>query len=98
MALWWGFFGTLSCFSARYFPGMDTERSKELWDRLENEPERAYRAIESYPRLPSGERPLVEAYTVHVGNPDAVKPSEAWAGCSREFAWREQEAAYDDQV
>ena len=77
---------------------MDTERSKELWDRLENEPHRAYWAFESCLRAPSGERSVVEAYTVHVGIPDAVEPSETWAGWSREFAWRERAVAYDDQV
>jgi hypothetical protein len=45
-------------FSIRYASGMDTERSKELWDRLENEPERAYRAFECYLSLPSTPRRL----------------------------------------
>jgi hypothetical protein len=39
----------LCFFSIRYASGMDTERSKELWDRLENEPERTYRAFECLP-------------------------------------------------
>src|SRR5688572_28341234 len=70
---------------------MDTEK-RELWDRLENEPERAYRAFESYLALPSGERTLLEAYRRHVGNPHAVKPSDTWSGWSRQFAWRERAA------
>jgi hypothetical protein len=41
---------------------MDIEKSRELWDRLENEPERAYRAFESYRNLPSKERTLIAAY------------------------------------
>ena len=53
---------------------MDTEKKKELWDRLENEPERAYRAFESYRSLPSGERTLIAAYRRHVGNPNAANP------------------------
>jgi hypothetical protein len=57
-----------------YDPGMDTEKKKELWVRLENEPERAYRAFESYRSLPRGERTLIEAYRQHVGNPHAAKP------------------------
>jgi hypothetical protein len=77
---------------------MDTERSKELWDRLENEPERAYRAFESYLALPSGKRTVIEAYRVHVGNPEAVKPSDTWVRWSSEFAWRERAAAYDDHM
>jgi hypothetical protein len=76
---------------------MDTEK-RELWDRLENEPERAYRAFESYLGLPSGERTVVEAYRSYVGNPDAIKPSDTWVRWSREFAWRERAAAYDDHL
>src|SRR5829696_4415470 len=75
---------------------MDTK--KELWDRLENEPDRAYRAFESFLSLPSGERTLLEAYRRHVGNPDAAKPSDTWSGWSSTFAWRERAAAYDDHL
>jgi hypothetical protein len=77
---------------------MDIEKKKELWDRLENEPERAYRAFESYRNLPSAERTLIEAYRQHVGNRDAVKPSDTWSRWSSEFAWRERAAAYDDHL
>jgi hypothetical protein len=77
--------------------GMDTQK-RELWDRLANEPERAYRAFESYRKLPSGERTLIAAYRRHVGNPDAVKPSDTWSGWSNTFAWRERAAAYDDHL
>ncbi len=73
---------------------MDTEKKKELWDRLENEPERAFRAFEVYRNLPGRERTLIEAYRQHVGNPDAVKPSDTWSRWSSEFAWRERAAAY----
>lgn len=76
---------------------MDTQKT-ELWDRLENEPERAYRAFESFLSLPSGERTLLGAYRQHVGNPDAVKPSDTWSGWSSSFAWREKAAAYDDHI
>jgi hypothetical protein len=75
---------------------MDTK--KELWDRLENEPERAYRAFECFLGLPGGERTLLEAYRRHVGNPDAAKPSDTWSGWSSSFAWRERAAAYDDHL
>jgi hypothetical protein len=81
-----------------YDPGMDIEKKRELWDRLENEPERAYRAFESYRNLPSGERTLIEAYRQHVGNPHAAKPSDTWSRWSREFAWRERAAAYDAHI
>jgi hypothetical protein len=76
---------------------MDTQK-RELWDRLENEPERAYRAFESFLSLPSGERTLLEAYRQHVGNPDAAKPSDTWSGWSSSFAWRERAAVYDDHI
>src|SRR5215213_769212 len=76
---------------------MDIQK-KELWERLENEPERAYRAFESFLALHSSERTLLEAYRQHVGNPDAVKPSDTWSGWSSRFAWRERAAAYDDHL
>jgi hypothetical protein len=76
---------------------MDTQKN-ELWDRLENETERAYRAFECYLALPSGERTLLGAYRRHVGNPDAVKPSDTWSRGSSTFAWRERAAAYDDHL
>jgi hypothetical protein len=73
---------------------MDIDK-RELWDRLENEPEGAYRAFEAYRHLPSAERTLIEAYRQHVGNPDAAKPSDTWSRWSSAFAWRERAAAYD---
>ena len=76
---------------------MDTEK-RETWDRLENEPERAYRAFECFLSLSSSERTLLRAYRQHVGNPDAVKPSDTWSGWSSQFAWRERAAAYDDHL
>src|SRR5215218_4077803 len=76
---------------------MDTQK-RELWDRLENEPERAYRAFECFLSLPSSERTLLAAYRNHVDNPDAVKPSDTWSGWSNAFAWRERAAAYDDHL
>jgi hypothetical protein len=76
---------------------MDTEK-RELWDQLENESERGYRAFESYLNLPSGERTLLEAYRHHVGNPAVIKPSDTFRGWSQRFAWRERAAAYDDHL
>jgi hypothetical protein len=76
---------------------MDTQ-DRELWDRLENEPRRAFEAFQTFMRLPSGDRTLIAAYRQHVGNPEAVKPSDTWVGWSREFAWRERAAAYDDHI
>jgi hypothetical protein len=80
---------------------MDTEKSggaKELWDRLENEPERAYLAFEAFLALPSRERTLLKAYRVHVGNPHAANPSDTWSRWSGEFAWRERAAAFDEHL
>ena len=71
---------------------------RELWDRLENEPERAYRAFEGFLSLPSDHRTIVEAYRVYVGNADAEKPSDTWSRWSNTFAWRERAAAYDDHL
>jgi hypothetical protein len=73
-------------------------QNRELWDRLENEPERAYRAFESFLSLPSGERTLLGAYRQHVANPGAAKPSDTWSRWSSQFAWRERAAAYDDHL
>jgi hypothetical protein len=78
-----------------YDPGMDIEKKKELWDRLENEPERAYRAFESYRNLPSGERTLIEAYRQHVGDPNAAKPSDTWSRWFNQYGWRERARAHD---
>ena len=83
---------------SRYDLGIDIEKKKELWDRLENEPERAYRAFESYLNLPSGRRSLLDAYRHHVGNPAVIKPSDTFNGWSRRFAWRERTRAHDDHM
>ena len=76
---------------------MDTEK-RELWNQLENESERGYRAFESYLNLPSGERTLLEAYRHHVGNPAVIKPSDTFRGWSQQFAWRERAMAFDDHI
>jgi hypothetical protein len=76
---------------------MDNEK-RELWDRLANEPESAYRAFEGFLTLPSGERTFLEAYRRHVGNPEVAKPSDTWNRWSHEFVWRERAAAYDDHL
>jgi hypothetical protein len=73
---------------------MDTEK-RELWDRLSNESERAHRAFQTFLRLPSDARTVVEAYRIHVDNREAAKPSDTWARWSRDFAWAERASAYD---
>ena len=77
---------------------MGIEKSRELWDRLDNEPERAHRAFQIFLNLPSDHRTVVDAYRGHVGNPEAVKPSDTWARWSRDFAWTERASAYDDHL
>jgi hypothetical protein len=77
---------------------MDSAKPKELWDRLQNEPERAYQAFESYRSLAGGERTILAAYRSYVGNPDAAKPSDTWSGWASQFAWRERALAYDDYL
>jgi hypothetical protein len=69
---WWVFWRA-NFLSGRYDDVIGTEKSgtKELSDPLENEPERAYRAFESFLALPVNERTLLEAYRGHVGNPNA---------------------------
>ncbi len=89
--------GTTNFFRNRYDSGIETYK-RELWDRLENEPARAYQAFQSFLGLPSGERTLLGAYRRHVGNPDAAKPSDTWNGWSSTFAWRERATAYDDHL
>ena len=98
MASWWGFCRATNFFLIGYDPGMDIEKKEELWDRLENEPERAYLAFEVFLGLPGGERTLLGAYRRHVGNPGAAKPSDTWSGWSGSFAWRKRAAAYDDHL
>jgi hypothetical protein len=73
---------------------MKTEK-RELWDRLNNESERAHRAFQTFLNLPSNDRTVIEAYRSHVGNPEAAKPSDTWARWSRDFAWSERASAYD---
>src|SRR5919107_2990377 len=92
------FRGVTNFSQTMYDPGMDIEKKRELWDRLENEPERAHRAFECYRTLPSAQRTLIEAYRQHVGNPHAAKPSDTWSRWSRDFAWRERAAAYDAHI
>jgi hypothetical protein len=95
--LWWVRTGATYFSRNRYDAVMDIEK-RELWDRLENEPDRAYGAFECFLSLPSGERTLLAAYRGHVGNPDAAKPSDTWSGWSNAFAWRERAVAYDDHL
>lgn len=75
-----------------------TKKEKELWDRLATESERAYRAFEFYLALPPGERTVVAAYKAYTGNPEATKVSDTWTGWSRQYAWRERAAAYDEHM
>jgi hypothetical protein len=74
----------------------NAKKPKELWERLANESERAYRAFQYFLALPSGERTVAAAYKAYTGNPDAPKPSDTCTRWSGQFAWRERALAYDD--
>src|SRR5215213_10320780 len=76
---------------------MDTEK-RELWDQLSNESERAYRAFQTFLRLPSNDRTVIGAYRSHVNNPTAHKVSDTWARWSRDFAWAERANAYEQAM
>src|SRR5215203_4932724 len=76
---------------------METQK-RELWDRLENEPERAFRAFEAFLSLPSGDRTLVAAYRYYVDNPNASKPSDTWVAGAHRYAWKERAGAYDAHI
>jgi len=76
---------------------MDTER-RELWDQLQNEPKRAFHAFQTFLRLPSGSRTVVEAYRRHVDNPQATRVSDTWTKWSKTFAWSPRAEAYDHHL
>ena len=94
MALSWVISGATYFASEVYDAVMDTEK-RELWHQLSNESERAYRAFQTFLRLPSNDRTVIGAYRSHVGNRSAIKPSDTWARWSRDFAWAERASAYD---
>ena len=75
---------------------MDTE--KQIWDRLDGEPSRAYEAFQTFVSLPSGERTMVTAYRQFVGNAAASKVSDAWNAWARRYAWKERTRAYDAYI
>ena len=69
-----------------------------MWDQLANEPKRAFQAFQTFLRLPSGSRTVVEAYRRHVDNPQATRVSDTWAKWSRDFAWSPRAGAYDHHL
>jgi hypothetical protein len=91
------FRGATNFSQSMYDPSMDTERN-ELWDQLENEPKRAFHAFQTFLRLPSGSRTVVEAYRRHVDNPQATRVSDTWTKWSRDFAWSARAEAYDHHL
>jgi hypothetical protein len=79
-----------------YYSGVDNE--KELWDRLDGEPSRAYEAFRTYLSLPSGDRTMVTAYRQFVDNSAASKVSDAWNEWARRYTWKERSRAYDAHI
>jgi hypothetical protein len=86
-------------FPVRYDGGVDTEKggTKELWESLDNEPANAFAAFGCFDSLDARERSVLAAYRIGV-RPDAKKPSDTWAGWSREFAWQERALAHDKHL
>jgi hypothetical protein len=70
----------------------------ELWERLENETDRAFEAFRTFLSLPTGDRTLVAAYRKFVGNPNASKVSDTWNEWARRYAWKERARAYDARI
>src|SRR5215217_8038024 len=98
----WSFGGTTRYFPVRYDWDMGTEKSgtKELWERLDNEPANAFAAFGCFDSLDPKERSVLAAYRIAV-RPDAKKISDTWARWSRQFAWQERALAHDrhmDQI
>lgn len=59
---------------------MDAAKGKELWDRLENEPERPYRAFKSYLTFSSVDRTILEACRTTSAIPRRLNPRIPGAG------------------
>src|SRR3712207_3362211 len=74
------------------------DRPREPWERLPDEPGRAYNAFECYLSMPMAQRNFEEAYRVHAGNPQAAGPSDTFKKWTRRYRWRERAAAWDDAV
>jgi hypothetical protein len=77
---------------------IEKESNEQLWHRLQNEPRRAFEAFQTFLSLPSGSRTVVEAYRRHVNNAHATRVSDTWTRWSRDFAWSERAAAFDDHL
>jgi hypothetical protein len=76
---------------------VDTQQ-QELWERLENETDRAFEAFRTFLSLPTGDRTLVAAYRRFVGNPTASKPSDTWVAWAHRYAWKARAQAYDSHI
>jgi hypothetical protein len=74
------------------------DNEKELWDRLENESDRAFEAFRTFLSPPSSDRTLVAAYRRFVGNPNASKVSDTWNEWAHRYAWKERAQAYDAHI
>jgi len=74
------------------------DSEKKIWDRLDGEPSRAFKAFQTFVSLPSSERTMVTAYRQFVGNAHASKVSDAWNEWARCYTWKERAQAFDAHI
>lgn len=72
-------------------------KRKELWDRLDHESERAYRAFEIFLFL-GHERSTVKTYQEYTGNYEASRVPGNFSEWVTKYAWRDRAAAYDVHI
>jgi hypothetical protein len=77
---------------------MDTNKSPEVWHRLDNESERAHEAFKIFMYLPPAERSVAAAYREWSGNADAVNPVPSFKKWSSRFAWSDRARAHDHRL
>jgi len=70
------------------------QRTKELWERLTNEPANAFAAFACFDSLDARKRSVLAAYRLSV-RPDARKPSDTWTKWAKDFAWADRSLAHD---
>lgn len=77
---------------------MARERPRELWHRLDNEPERAYEAFKVFMYLPPADRTPTSTWREFSANPDAKKVPDYFRIWSKQFAWSDRARAHDHHL